>query len=80
MMWEHHAPPPMTTATYNAWLIEQHKADREEAHENALDAYHAIDALQATDTWQQLPLALRRQLCASHALLGGLADVISDAI
>lgn len=54
--------------------------DLEEAHENALDAFHAIESLQRTDTWMHLPLTLRRQLCASHALLGGLADVVSEAI
>jgi hypothetical protein len=54
--------------------------DLEEAHENALDAFHAIEALQCTDTWLKLPLELQRQLSASHALLGGLADVISEAV
>lgn len=54
--------------------------DMEEAHDNAIDALNAIEALQRTDTWLQLPLTLRRQLSASHALLGGLADVISEAL
>lgn len=49
-------------------------ADREEAHENALDAYHALEALQVTATWQLLPISIRRQLCASHAALGAIAD------
>lgn len=53
--------------------------DREEAHEDALDAYHAIEALQSTATWQVLPLSVRRQLCASHALLGGIADELAGA-
>lgn len=63
----------------NAWLAEQHRADREEAHENACEAYHAIEALQRTDTWQELPLAVRRVLSASHAVLGALADNLLEA-
>jgi len=55
------------------------QGDREEAHENALEAYYALEALQATSTWLALPLPVRRQLCASHALLGGLADMIAGA-
>jgi hypothetical protein len=53
--------------------------DREEAHENACDAFHAIEALQSTATWQALPLAVRRHLCATHALLGGIADELAGA-
>jgi hypothetical protein len=67
----------MDTATYNAWLAQQHRADRDEAHENACDALHAIRALQATDTWHELPLSVRRLLCASHATLGAIADSIA---
>ena len=48
--------------------------DREEAHENTCEAYHAIEALQATATWRALPLSVQRQLCAAHAALGGIAD------
>lgn len=51
--------------------------DRDEAHDNALDAYYAIEALQSTATWEVLPLAARRQLCATHALLGAIADGIA---
>lgn len=50
--------------------------DRDEAHDNALDAFHAIEALQNTATWMQLPIGIRRQLCASHAVLGAIADAI----
>ena len=64
----------MDRDTYNAWLAEQHQADRDEAHDNACDAFHAIEALQRCDTWQELPLSVRRLLCASHAALGALAD------
>lgn len=55
------------------------QADREQAHDTALEAYYALEALQATGTWLTLPLPVRRQLCASHALLGGMADVIAGA-
>lgn len=68
----------MDRTAYNAWLADQHMADREEAHENACDAYHAIEALQCTETWQELPLSVRRLLCASHATLGAMADHILD--
>ena len=64
----------MDRATYDAWLAQQHRADREEAHENACEAYHAIEALQRCDTWQELPLSVRRLLSASHAALGAIAD------
>ena len=37
-------------------------ADREDAHENACEALHAIRALQSTGTWMQLPLSVRRRL------------------
>jgi hypothetical protein len=74
----------MTTTTHAETAAEItlriRQNDREEAHENACDAYHAIEALQRTDTWLDLPLTLRRQLSASHALLGGLADAISEAL
>jgi hypothetical protein len=51
-------------------------ADRDEAHENALDAFHAIEALQSTATWMELPISVRRVLSASHAALGAIADAI----
>lgn len=57
----------MVTTTEIADLI---AADRDTAHDAAIDAHRAIEALQATATWQHLPLAARRQLCASHAALG----------
>ena len=70
----HHAPHVMTvTQSEIAALIEN---DREEAHENACEAYHAIEALQRTATWMELPLSARRQLSAAHAALGMLADAL----
>ena len=69
-----HAPLPMTvTQAEIAALIEN---DREEAHDNACEAYHAIEALQRTDTWMELPLSVQRQLSAAHATLGMLADAL----
>ena len=68
----------MNHPTYNAWLAQQHRADREEAYDNACDAYNAIEALQRCDAWQELPLSLRRLLCASHATLGALADALTQ--
>lgn len=62
----------------NTALLEAHEADREDAHENACDAFHAIEALQRTDTWLELPLAVRRQLSAAHATLGMLADGLAE--
>ena len=70
----HHAPLAMNAATYTAALIEAREADQQEAHENACEAYHAIEALQRCDTWLELPLAVRRQLSAAHATLGLLVD------
>lgn len=52
-------------------------ADREEAHEDACEAFHAIEALQRTGTWMQLPLSVQRQLSAAHATLGALADALA---
>jgi hypothetical protein len=52
-------------------------ADQEEAHQNACEAFHAIEALQRTGTWIQLPLSARRQLSAAHATLGALADALA---
>lgn len=43
--------------------------DRDLAAEAAADGVDAIEALQATATWEALPLPIRRQLCASHAAL-----------
>lgn len=70
----HTAPHHMDRNEHRQFLMDQHAADREEAHENACEAYHAIEALQRCDTWQELPIGVRRLLCASHAALGALAD------
>jgi hypothetical protein len=67
----------MDSATYTAALIDAREADQEEAHENACEAYHAIEALQRCDTWLELPLSVQRQLSAAHATLGILADALA---
>lgn len=68
------APPPMPVTQSEIAAVIQN--DREEAHENACEAYHAIEALQRTATWMQLPLSVRRQLSASHASLGAIAEAL----
>ncbi len=68
----------MTTAAEITLRIRQN--DREEAQENACDAYHAIEALQRTDLWQDLPVESRRVLSAAHAHLGALADAIAEIV
>jgi hypothetical protein len=68
----------MTTAAEITLRIRQN--DREEAHENACDAYHAIEALQRTDLWQDLPVESRRILSAAHAHLGALADALAGIV
>ena len=47
--------------------------DAIEARDNTIDAYRAIEALQACDVWLSLPPDVRRQLSAAHATLGCLA-------
>ena len=54
--------------------IQELESDREEAHENACEAYHAIEALQSCQTWMELPFGVRQVLCAAHASLGMIAD------
>ena len=68
----------MTTAAEITLRIRQN--DREEAHENACDAYHAIEALQRCDTWMDLPVETRRVLSTAHAHLGALADALAGII
>ena len=53
--------------------------DREEAHENCCDAFHAIEALQATETWKTLPHSVQLAICAAHASLGAIADGLAGA-
>lgn len=62
------------TATEIAALV---AADRDHATDAAIDGINAIEALQSTATWEQLPLAARRQLCASHALLIQVASELA---
>jgi len=66
------------TAVEIALRIRQN--DQEEAHENACDGFHAIEALQRTDLWQDLPAETRRVLCAAHAHLGALADALAGIV
>ena len=68
----------MTTAAEITLRIRQN--DREEAHDNACDGFHAIEALQRTDLWQDLPAETRRVLCAAHAHLGALADALAGIV
>jgi hypothetical protein len=51
--------------------------DREQAHESACEAFHAIEALQRCDVWLDLPLSVRRVISCSHAALGAIADGIA---
>lgn len=54
-----------------------HHIDHDEAHENACEALQAIEALQTTGVWLQLPRSVQRQLSAAHATLGALADALA---
>ena len=63
----------MTTTITATW-----QNDMEEAHENAIDAFEVIEALQRTDTWHALPRSVQRTLCASHAALGAIADGLAE--
>ena len=56
------------------------QADREEAYEHACDAFAAIEALQGTDLWLDLPIETRRALSAAHAHLDALTDALGDVV
>lgn len=62
------------TSTEIAGLI---AADRDRAASAAIDGINAIESLQATSTWEALPLPVRRQLCASHAALMGITTELT---
>lgn len=51
--------------------------DRDAAHEAACEAFHAIESLQRTDVWLDLPLSVRHAISCSHAALGAIADGIA---
>lgn len=53
------------------------KIDRDAAHEAACEAFHAIESLQRTDIWLDLPLSVRHAISRSHAALGAIADGIA---
>ena len=54
--------------------------DLEEAHDHSVDACDALEALQTTDLWCQLPIETRRALCAAHAHLAALADTLHHIV
>lgn len=70
----------MTTTNPLAELLAARMTDREQAHEHTCDAYHAIEALQGTHLWEELPIETRRVLCATHAHLGALADALAEHV
>ncbi len=67
----------MTTTT--SPLMAAWQNDMEEAHDNAIDALRAIEALQATDTWHAMPRSVQLTLCASHAALVGITNGLVEA-
>lgn len=54
--------------------------DLEEAHDHSVDACNAIESLQVTDLWGQLPIETRRAICAAHAHLAALADTLATVV
>ena len=72
------APHAMTTTHPLAELLAIREADREAAHDHGCEAYNAIEALQSTHLWLELPVATRRALSAAHAHLGALTDAIAS--
>ena len=74
----------MTTTTHSADALRIALQIRQNvlnaAHDNTCDGFHAIEALQRTDLWQDLPIETRRVLCAAHAHLGVLADALAGIV
>ena len=74
----------MTTTTHSTdalrIALQIRQNDRNEAHDNTCDGFHAIEALQRTDLWKDLPIKTRRVLCAAHAHLGVLADTLAGIV
>ena len=56
------------------------QADREEAYDNACEAFAAIEALQGTALWLDLPIETRRALSAAHAHLDALTDALNEIV
>jgi hypothetical protein len=61
-------------------FLEGTYADLEEAHDHCCDVFNAIEALQGTELWRELPLATRRALSAAHAHVGALEGVLSHIV
>lgn len=52
------------------------EADLEEAYNQSIDACLAIEELQQTDLWRDLPIESRRAICAARAHMGALIDAL----
>ena len=52
--------------------------DRETAHEATLDGLTALEALQSTDVWLQLPLDVQRHLSRAHGVLSALSTAMVE--
>jgi hypothetical protein len=70
------APPPMNDLEFSPYVT----SDLEEAHDHSVDAIDALESLQCTDLWPQLPLETRRALSAAHAHLAALADTLATVV
>ena len=46
----------------------------------AIDAFNAIEELQSTALWAQLPLETRRVLCAARHHLDALTDTLAEVV
>lgn len=52
--------------------------DRLEAHEAATEAAAWLRALQATETWEALPIEMRQTLCRAHGTLQAFTTAMVD--
>ncbi len=52
--------------------------DRETAHEATIDGLAALEALQSTDVWLQLPLDVQRHLSRAHGVLNALSAAMVE--
>lgn len=50
--------------------------DRDDAHTAAVEAAQAIQDLQRTITWLELPLDIQRQISCTHATLQAMATAM----
>jgi len=53
-------------------LADARWTDRDEAHEATATAMDAIEALQATDTWFDLPHEARQAISRAHGVMAAL--------